>query len=126
MVLFVFCDMAFVAEIRHAAKAFFLIAKHNRGLALLLNKNESEALNNFKEIIQIDPDYVSSLYELAKIYRNKKQYDLAIDLCKRVIKIDPNHLDAIYLGIKIRQNINKKSNKCILFPAKIKLIENNT
>ena len=26
----------------------FLIAKHNRGLALLLDKNETEALNNFK------------------------------------------------------------------------------
>lgn len=72
----------------------------NRAIALaceLQNKGEiDQAEHIYKEIIKIQPDNVSALYNLGIIFQDKAQPDEAIFFYKRALDLDSNLVDAYF------------------------------
>jgi len=81
----------------------FIIARYNRGLALRLIGRNSESIEAFKAIIEIEPNHLKSLFEIAVLYRAKKEFNLALTYCTQILTIDPKHNQTILLSIKIRK-----------------------
>lgn len=65
-----------------------------------INKKE-ETIAGYKKAIELDPDYAAAHNNLAVLYYEKKQYDLAIHHFNRVIelgfghRIDPGFLEIL-------------------------------
>ena len=66
-------------------------------------RENKESIKAFKTVIQIEPNHLKSLYELALFYRDLKEYNLALAYCDQILKIDPNHSKTNFLSIKIRK-----------------------
>ena len=81
----------------------FIIARFNRGLALQLIGRNNDSIEAFKAIIKIEPNHLKSMFEIAVLYRAKKEFKLALTYCTRILTIDPKHSQTILLSIKIRK-----------------------
>ena len=58
------------------------------------NKNELKvALQQYNEVLTIDPDHVKTLNNIGIIFFQLKEYQKAITYFDKTIKIDPNYLD---------------------------------
>jgi arylsulfatase A-like enzyme/Tfp pilus assembly protein PilF len=81
-------------------------ARQIRGRILLKQNKVEEAIAEFKEALNIDPDYESAIFSLAEAYKKAKKYDEAIAGFKRLMQMDardskpPFNLGDIYLELK--------------------------
>ncbi|MFA4967703.1 MAG: tetratricopeptide repeat protein, partial [Candidatus Margulisiibacteriota bacterium] len=62
------------------------------------NKNYSEAINNFKQVLQYDPQNPRTHLFLARIYAKQNKIDLAADEVKAVLSQEPENQTAKYLA----------------------------
>jgi tetratricopeptide (TPR) repeat protein len=59
----------------------------------------AEAIEEFKEVLEIDPDDAETCYNLGNAYVDKEMFDEAISAYKKVIELNPGFIDAyINLG----------------------------
>ncbi|MBN1881851.1 MAG: tetratricopeptide repeat protein [Deltaproteobacteria bacterium] len=68
--------------------------RNNRGAELLLEGNYSEAADEFRTAIEIDPNYSDAYYNLGKVYSHLEDYSSAEEYYITAIEIDPD--DARY------------------------------
>ncbi|MDB9339432.1 FkbM family methyltransferase [Nodularia spumigena] len=68
---------------------------NDTGAMLVRQGKWEQAKNCFQFVIELDPDYVLSHYNLAGVLQNQKQYPEAIYSYRRALKIDSNYLDAL-------------------------------
>jgi len=57
-----------------------------------------EAIEEFKEVLEIDPDDTETHYNLGNAYADKEMFDEAISAYKKAIELDPEFIDA-YLSL---------------------------
>ena len=53
-----------------------------------------EAIEEFKEVLEIDPDDAETCYNLGNAYVDKEMFDEAISAYKKVIELNPGFIDA--------------------------------
>jgi tetratricopeptide (TPR) repeat protein len=70
------------------------IAFTNRGAAYFSEMQYERAIQDFSEVIRLDPQGPNGFYNRALAYKNKSQYDSAIQDFDQVIKLNPNSAEA--------------------------------
>src|SRR5262249_9235307 len=65
-------------------------------LYLLVLGHQPEALAEIKRAVELDPLNLEYLSNLGELYRNGRQYDLAVEQFKKVIEMDPTFAPAHY------------------------------
>lgn len=60
------------------------------------NRLANKAIQDYKTVIKITPDFIDAHYELAAIYFNQKNYDQAKAGLAKVIEIDPTYKPQTY------------------------------
>jgi Flp pilus assembly protein TadD len=69
------------------------------GQGALLEKDYVKALENFKQALSLDPNYLKAWIGLAKVYSTTNRSPDALSSWQEVIKRDPSHLGALmYIG----------------------------
>ena len=68
---------------------FNLIAAANAGL-----KNLDHAIENFKKVLEINPQDAVAYYNIGNIYKEKKEYDAEIESYKKALSIKPDHVQS--------------------------------
>ncbi len=58
----------------------------------------NEAIEEFKEVLEIDPDDTETHYNLGNAYVDKEMFDEAISAYKKAVELDPKFIDA-YLSL---------------------------
>ena len=89
-------------------KAFELaVQKHQ-------NNNLQDAQNYYQKVLALDPNHVSTLYNLGSIFEKLREYQKAKDYFEKVIKINPNYINAHNnLGIIFKElGENQKAKEC--------------
>ena len=92
-----------------AALYFKAIASYN-----LCYFNEAEIYT--RKYLMYEPQDTSLIYQLARIYYYKKQYDLAEEEYQKVLELDPKHSDVIchsYAQMLVEKNHGFVSNKAV-------------
>jgi tetratricopeptide (TPR) repeat protein len=75
--------------------------KHlNQGNAYFAQERYQEAIDAYKQAIQIEPDYAEAHYYLGLVYGKQERYQEAINAFKQAIQIKPDYAEAhYYLGL---------------------------
>ncbi len=81
----------------------FINARYNRGLALKLLGMNRESIEEFQAIVKIESNNLKSLFQIAVLFKAKKELDLALTYCAQILAIDSGHSQTILLSIKIRK-----------------------
>jgi spermidine synthase len=71
------------------------------GLRLNTAGRLEDAVLVYRTLLQIDPNYVRALHNLAVIYSMKAEYIRAIEELRKAITIDPDYIEGRYLLAKI-------------------------
>jgi len=80
------------------------------GLRAFQNKNNSGAINYFKQVLQFDPKHSQSHFYLAKIYMKEGEIDLAAAQIKQTLAQDPENAKALEMAdIIARKNLAVKN-----------------
>ena len=69
-----------------------------------------QAIAAFKQALQIDPIAPNVAYNIGLIYRDRREYDLAINWFERALQANPNDQDAKNLIKKLRE-LNGRSSQ---------------
>jgi tetratricopeptide (TPR) repeat protein len=79
-----------------------------------LNNNLQDAQNYYQKALALDPNHVSTLYNLGSIFEKLREYQKAKDYFEKVIKINPNYADAHYNLGNIFNNLGEyqKAKSC--------------
>lgn len=83
----------------------------DRGLAAYKNDRDEEAINNFKQAVELDPDFAEAHYRLGLAYNVTKQkeeadktFEAAVKAYEKLTKREPKNSDAYYfLGLCYEQ-----------------------
>ncbi|MGB3510484.1 MAG: tetratricopeptide repeat protein [Microcoleaceae cyanobacterium] len=51
----------------------------------------AEAIKKYSQVLKFDPNLVPALFQLAEIYKNKKQFDREIIYRQRIVKVEPEN-----------------------------------
>jgi tetratricopeptide (TPR) repeat protein len=70
------------------------IAWYNRGVALTNKKMPKEAIESYKQAINVTPNYINALYNKGCALNDLKNYDDAIKAFDEVIRLDKNYFTA--------------------------------
>ena len=81
----------------------FINARYNRGLALKLLGMNRESIEEFQAIVKIEYNHLKSLFQIAVLFKAKKELELALTYCTQILAIDSSHSQTILLSIKIRK-----------------------
>ncbi len=65
------------------------------GLAYGRIGNQDMALEMFKKVIEIKPDYKYAWNNMGNVYARMENYDRAVECYKKALEIDPNYSDAL-------------------------------
>ncbi len=65
------------------------------GLAYGRIGNQDMALEMFKKVVEIKPDYKYAWNNMGNVYARMENYDKAIECYKKALEIDPNYSDAL-------------------------------
>ncbi len=68
----------------------------DRGMKYVFNKLDDKALNDFKKVIQIEPNFIDAHIQIAAIYYSKKDYKTAEEKFEKVIAIDGDYEPKVY------------------------------
>ena len=71
--------------------------------------NLDESINNFNDILKINPDFSDAYYNLGNIFKKKKQIDKSIENYKKCINLNPNKYEAYNNLGNIYKDIGKTS-----------------
>ncbi len=100
-------DAGRISQVEYDLKAYKpkdLAAIYNTSGLIYLAEGEVSLGNaEFKQAVELDPDSVSAMLNVAGIAVNVQDYQLAYDLYERVLKLQPNNVEA-YLskGVALR------------------------
>ncbi len=72
------------------------IAHASRGMRLLEDKKNDEAITEFQKAIALQPGYLPAHYQLARAYIDQKQYQQAEAALKRALELAPNDEDFLF------------------------------
>jgi tetratricopeptide (TPR) repeat protein len=107
------------------------VAHYNNGVTLGDAGKYDEAIAEYNQAIEIDPNYVSAYINLGWAYYQKKQYDLAITYYAKAIELDPDDITgyngrgAAYLLTKQYQLAIADFDKSLkLKPGQVQIITN--
>ncbi|MDW8157252.1 MAG: tetratricopeptide repeat protein, partial [Bacteroidia bacterium] len=75
-----------------------------KGVVKLAQGYPEEALQSFEEVLKIVPNHTASIYNIARIYTEKKDYARALPFAQKVIKADPHNLWYYLLLVSIQEN----------------------
>ncbi|WP_019505379.1 tetratricopeptide repeat protein [Pleurocapsa sp. PCC 7319] len=77
----------------------------NEGDQLNLEGNLEKAIEKYSAALQIEPNFVPALNQLAEIYKSQKKFDQAISYYQRIIKLKPENcqIRATLAAIFMRQ-----------------------
>jgi tetratricopeptide (TPR) repeat protein len=53
--------------------------------------NSNEAMNLYMQCLTLNPESTASMYEMARLFLNNKDYDAAISLMAKVVNLNPNN-----------------------------------
>jgi tetratricopeptide (TPR) repeat protein len=81
-----------------------LKAEFIKGAVKLAQNYPDEALQAFEEVLKIAPGHTASLYNIAKIYAEKKDYARALPYAEKALKADPNNIWYYLLVAAIQDN----------------------
>ena len=59
-------------------------------------EQDNRAIEYYKKVLNLDPLHIASYFSLAKFYRNKNQYKMALKLYKKVLTIEGLPINDIY------------------------------
>jgi tetratricopeptide (TPR) repeat protein len=63
-------------------------------------KKYQEAINDYTQALEIEPNYLNALYGRGKAFKELKKYQEAVIDYTKVIEIDPNYNEAyVYRGV---------------------------
>ncbi len=62
----------------------------NQGMDLLAEAKMEEAMEAYKEALNLDPNYEDTLHALAMAYANLDRLDEAIEVGKKLIQVSPD------------------------------------
>ncbi|MFB0508607.1 MAG: tetratricopeptide repeat protein, partial [Thermodesulfobacteriota bacterium] len=65
--------------------------KYNQGLSYFQDDRYQEAIESFKQAIQLEPDSAEAHCNLGNCYIQLGRYQEAIDACKQAIRIEPDY-----------------------------------
>ena len=71
---------------------------YDRGISYYDKGMIDKAIEEFKEVLELDPDDIETHYHLGNAYADKEMFDEAISIYKKVIEKNPEFIDA-YLSI---------------------------
>lgn len=76
---------------------------------IYFSKNQDDkAIETYKKVIRLNPDYAQVWILLGKLYFRQNQYDEAINACKKALEIDPEYIMALnelgYIYGKMEKN----------------------
>jgi tetratricopeptide (TPR) repeat protein len=75
-----------------------------KGAVKLAQNYPDEALQAFEEVLNIVPGHTASLYNIAKIYTEKKDYTRALAYAEKALKADPSNIWYYLLVANIQEN----------------------
>lgn len=86
-------ELSIISDIQkvHLANNHF-----NIGNILVKNKNYSEAIDEFKEAIRIDPNFYGAYINLSKAFESEEQFNEAIETYKKAIEVRPEHYKSYF------------------------------
>lgn len=67
-----------------------------KGLDAMVNGRHRKAISRFDDVLERDPDHVSSLAKKGDCLRFLKQYREAAQVLERAVRIDPDHIVGLY------------------------------
>ena len=76
-----------------------IINLYEKGNDLLINKKFDEAIEVFKNIIKLDPNYADAYYKIGIAYVMKKDLKSAKEYLKKALKLDPENNYAKYAEV---------------------------
>mgnify|MGYP001000828826 FL=1 len=102
-----------------------MIAAHfNLGTAYMLTKSYNKAELSFKDCLKLRPNHEPALYNLARVYQNKKQWINSNEVFKKFIKIKgPN--PSVYSQIAWNNLLSGNMGQANTFYAKVLSYEPN-
>ncbi len=71
---------------------------YDRGISYYDKGMIDKAIEEFKEVLELDPDDIETHYHLGNAYADKEMFDEAISIYKKVIEKNPEFIDA-YLSL---------------------------
>ncbi len=77
------------------ASNLYIESLYHIAIAYDFLNQEEKALEKYQEALQIVPDNVNILFNLGRLYQNRKDYAHAIEYFDKVIKIDPSDFGAL-------------------------------
>src|SRR5258708_36010195 len=60
------------------------------------NRNAEQAIEQDKQVLQVDPRNINSIKGIAYLYLQMKKFDLAKEFCKKASEDDPNDPEPYY------------------------------
>ena len=72
------------------------VQHYNRGVELQEEGNYEQAILEYTNAIELDPNFADAYYNRGIAYKNKGEFDNAIADYSRAIELDPNHTWAYY------------------------------
>lgn len=73
---------------------------YEQGLEYRKQELDDQAIQEFQQALEIDPNYAEAHYELGVLYHEKEDYDGAFRELKQALRINPDHPDVHYrLGL---------------------------
>ncbi|MBI2486787.1 MAG: tetratricopeptide repeat protein [Deltaproteobacteria bacterium] len=88
------------------AKAHF-----DRGIDYYAEGQYNQVIDEFKEALKINPNYVDAYYNLGNVYYAKGEYNQAIDEYKEILRINPNDIEARFKLEKVYREEGEKRYK---------------
>ena len=73
-----------------------------RGLLQMNRNNQGEALKNFQQAVELDPDFVEARMNVGNITLGFRKYDTAEEQFTKVLALQPNDYDAV-IGLGVAQ-----------------------
>ena len=79
-------------------------------IGLVLNKIErfEEALESYKRVVALNPNYTSAHHNMGVIYLiNLKKYEEAVICCKKALELDPKKVSSYYTLARSLEKLGK-------------------
>jgi tetratricopeptide (TPR) repeat protein len=82
-------------------------AVYNHGCILMLHQRHDEAVPFFRRAIELDSKFISCWYQLAQLYRYKREFQNALLCFDTFLKLAPHHKEARQSRTKCLQEQNE-------------------
>ncbi len=80
----------------------------------LEHRNYHPALDNYNQVLALNPKNATAYLKRGIIKTNQKDYMAAIEDCNQAIKIDPEYVDAYSQRCKVYQVLSRQDNDKVI------------